>query len=202
MASAAKLFAQNGYAATSTKDICDDAKVNIAAIHYHYKSKENLYRHIITHFATQGFDRVSQILRPPKTMEEFRVRLEMFLESGTETMIEHPAVTQIILRDVAIMNRLCRDIFMSTFGRIDSEVVSFLKAAKKKGVLRHDMDPFMAAQFLTNQLTSQNHYAREIRKLFRSGDLSDPVYRRKWVRETVSLFLIGVMDRHQEPNSQ
>jgi AcrR family transcriptional regulator len=39
---AEKLFATHGFAATSLRNIIADANVNLAAIHYHYKSKEAL----------------------------------------------------------------------------------------------------------------------------------------------------------------
>src|SRR3954466_12128972 len=40
--SAEQLFAHHGFEATSLRTIIADAKVNLAAIHYHYHSKEAL----------------------------------------------------------------------------------------------------------------------------------------------------------------
>jgi AcrR family transcriptional regulator len=40
--SAELLFATHGFAATSLRNIISDAKVNLAAVHYHFKSKEAL----------------------------------------------------------------------------------------------------------------------------------------------------------------
>src|SRR5437867_413927 len=45
--SAERLFAQSGFAATSLRSIIADAKVNLAAIHYHYHSKEALFDAVI-----------------------------------------------------------------------------------------------------------------------------------------------------------
>ncbi len=39
---AAVLFAQHGYASTTTRQITEEAEVNIAAVNYHFGSKENL----------------------------------------------------------------------------------------------------------------------------------------------------------------
>jgi TetR/AcrR family transcriptional regulator, regulator of cefoperazone and chloramphenicol sensitivity len=39
-----RIFATKGYAAATTREICDAAGVNIAAIHYYFGDKEGLYR--------------------------------------------------------------------------------------------------------------------------------------------------------------
>ncbi len=44
LTSAAKLFAQKGYKATSVRNIANDCGVNISMISYHFNSKEGLYK--------------------------------------------------------------------------------------------------------------------------------------------------------------
>ncbi|MEO7650729.1 MAG: TetR/AcrR family transcriptional regulator [Bryobacteraceae bacterium] len=45
--SAERLFAENGFAATSLRAIIAEAAVNLAAIHYHYRSKDALLEAVI-----------------------------------------------------------------------------------------------------------------------------------------------------------
>src|SRR5205807_225879 len=45
--SAERLFAEHGFEGTSLRAIIADAKVNLAAIHYHYHSKEALLDAVI-----------------------------------------------------------------------------------------------------------------------------------------------------------
>src|SRR5258708_24349804 len=45
--SAERLFAEYGFAGVSFRAIIGDAKVNLAAIHYHYRSKEALFDAVI-----------------------------------------------------------------------------------------------------------------------------------------------------------
>jgi AcrR family transcriptional regulator len=45
---AERLFGDQGYAATSLRHIISDAGVNLAAVHYHFGSKEDLLDHVIT----------------------------------------------------------------------------------------------------------------------------------------------------------
>lgn len=44
IAHATRIFATKGYAAATTREICDAAGVNLAAIHYYFGDKEGLYR--------------------------------------------------------------------------------------------------------------------------------------------------------------
>ncbi|MCR9253825.1 MAG: TetR/AcrR family transcriptional regulator [bacterium] len=44
---AAKVFTKKGYAATKTRDIAEEANINIASLHYYYRSKEKLFQIVI-----------------------------------------------------------------------------------------------------------------------------------------------------------
>jgi len=44
---AAEEFSNNGYHATTTRNICNRADVNIAAVNYHFSSKEILYKRVV-----------------------------------------------------------------------------------------------------------------------------------------------------------
>src|SRR4029077_13793684 len=45
---AERLFADHGFEGTSIRDIVDTAKVNLAAVHYHFRSKEALLEAVLT----------------------------------------------------------------------------------------------------------------------------------------------------------
>jgi AcrR family transcriptional regulator len=72
---ATRIFAAKGYAAAATREICQAAGVNIAAIHYYFGGKEELYRAVLTRpidaFTEQfgGFD------DPALTLEQSMRRL-------------------------------------------------------------------------------------------------------------------------------
>jgi len=46
LAAARKLFAERGFRSTSVRDIANEAGSNVAAVNYHFGSKENLYREV------------------------------------------------------------------------------------------------------------------------------------------------------------
>ncbi len=55
--SAGPLFAEYGLRGTRTREITEQARVNVAGINYHFGSKENLYNEIIEHI----FDKISYV---------------------------------------------------------------------------------------------------------------------------------------------
>ena len=66
---AIKLFAANGFDATSTASIAQYAGVTEPLIHYHFKSKDGLFTHILEETFTEYFDRFDAL--PEKTRTEF-----------------------------------------------------------------------------------------------------------------------------------
>lgn len=48
---AERLFAERGFAGTTLRNVVSEAKVNLAAVHYHFGSKEDLFRAVIARLA-------------------------------------------------------------------------------------------------------------------------------------------------------
>jgi AcrR family transcriptional regulator len=80
MEAAASIFAEHGFAATTIRMICGHAHVNLAAVNYHFGSKEGLYSETIRFVRRRAYDRypVTYGLSPDATPEE---RLLAFIQS-------------------------------------------------------------------------------------------------------------------------
>jgi TetR/AcrR family transcriptional regulator, regulator of cefoperazone and chloramphenicol sensitivity len=48
LSEASRIFSEKGYAKASTREICEAARLNPAAIHYHFGDKEGLYRAVLS----------------------------------------------------------------------------------------------------------------------------------------------------------
>lgn len=48
---AERLFAERGFAGTTLRNVVSEAGVNLAAVHYHFGSKEDLFRAVVARFA-------------------------------------------------------------------------------------------------------------------------------------------------------
>lgn len=103
---AEKLFGENGYAATSLRQIISEAKVNLAAIHYHFGSKQELLD--------------QAIIRKAGPMNERRLKLlEQFeTESAPEAVPVKKIVEAFILPALLIEKS---PEFVKLLGRVHAE---------------------------------------------------------------------------------
>ncbi|MFO1192736.1 MAG: CerR family C-terminal domain-containing protein [Rhodoferax sp.] len=75
------LFAQKGFAKTSTREIAEAAQTNIAAISYYFGDKAGLYRAVFFDMQGTPGDEVAQLSQPGRSLEEsLRVLYASFLE--------------------------------------------------------------------------------------------------------------------------
>lgn len=75
------LFAQKGFAKTSTREIAEAAQTNIAAISYYFGDKAGLYRAVFFDMQGTPGDEVAQLSQPGRSLEDsLRVLYASFLE--------------------------------------------------------------------------------------------------------------------------
>jgi AcrR family transcriptional regulator len=192
LSTATRLFAAQGYDGTSTKDICETAGVNIAALHYHFGSKENLYHHIIEQFATERLDFARKTLQPPRNIDDFKVRLEIFLRQTIETMIKQKDILRLIQRDVEMSDTKSKKMYLNTLLKHAQKLWEFFELATKKGIVAADVKPSFAATFLMSNIIHQTRND-EMVKEFAGHSLSDESYRNDWIQQTLRIFIEGII---------
>lgn len=77
---AGEIFAEKGFRDTTIREICKKAKVNLAAIHYHFRDKENLYMEVIRHGRDVAFEKFP-IDYGSKPSDPVELRLKAFVLS-------------------------------------------------------------------------------------------------------------------------
>ncbi len=86
---AALVFSEHGFAATTVRMICGRAKVNLAAVNYHFGGKESLYREAIRHARRRAYERfpvnfgLSENAGPEEQLHAF-IRSFLLRTSGDE----------------------------------------------------------------------------------------------------------------------
>jgi TetR/AcrR family transcriptional regulator, regulator of cefoperazone and chloramphenicol sensitivity len=76
VAAATRIFAAKGYAPATTREICEAAGANVAAIHYYFGDKEGLYRAVLMRPITEMAEAFGRFDDPALSFEE---SMRMFL---------------------------------------------------------------------------------------------------------------------------
>ncbi len=82
--SATKLFAKKGLNGTSVREISRKASVNLAAINYHFQSKEQLYREIVSHHFQRLVENITQL--DQQKIDDEESYIERFVEQNLDLL--------------------------------------------------------------------------------------------------------------------
>ena len=87
LAAATEVFTRQGYAGTTTRDIAAAARVNIATLHYHHRSKEALFG-VVAARAMERFNAVfDEVMAASTGTREF---IRRFVSAHIELLLEFP----------------------------------------------------------------------------------------------------------------
>lgn len=95
---AQEVFAERGFDGASTREIAARADVNISSLHYHWDSKETLYRGIFAHIYRQLVTLVQGEITRPGTPEEARAMIERTMGMVFDAFADDPTIPKLLLR--------------------------------------------------------------------------------------------------------
>jgi AcrR family transcriptional regulator len=135
---ARKLFTQKGFAATRTRDIAEEAGINLALLNYYFRSKQKLFDLIMMENFRQFLQGVTVHFRDENiTMVE---RVERIVEAYIDFLTEFPDIPLFILNEIRgnpskIVARIHEEA-----GPMRSSFLKQMQEAHKAG--KSAMDPF------------------------------------------------------------
>lgn len=190
-AAAAKLFAQRGFHGVTVRQIADEAGVHFSLIRYHYGDKENLYRTCVQRYGEARLHAAQQFLSPPKSREDFELKLRYAVEDVFRAQLANLDLTRIVLREVESEEPLADDILGSTLVEMAKHFTAFFVAAKNFGYVREDAHPLFLAHALQGII---NHFVRTdpVRKRHFGMSLADDGTRRMLIDQVHAFVLHGV----------
>ncbi|MPZ52598.1 MAG: TetR family transcriptional regulator [Acidimicrobiia bacterium] len=97
------MFANYGFDGLTTRELADELGLNIATIHYHYGSKQELYKAAVSRSFTRQRATVQRLLERCEeidklTPETFAVLLDSFIDDLLQTTNEHPWAARLFVR--------------------------------------------------------------------------------------------------------
>lgn len=136
---AQKVFMKKGYGASRTRDIAEEAGINLALLNYYFRSKEKLFHEIMMEHVQRLFGTVAPIINDPSLT--LVAKLEQLASAYIDLLTEYPDLPMFVLNEM----RKQPDLFKK---QMNLEQLlknsSFLHQLREK---RSDVDP---VQYLMN----------------------------------------------------
>lgn len=134
MEAARKVFTRKGYAATRTRDIAEEAGINLALLNYYYRSKEKLFQQVMTEKVQQLFGSLRPIIYDASTTLDEKVAL--IAENYIEMFTLNPDLPFFVLNEI----RMHPGRFTGNFG--NNNLIRASDFFRQVGEARPDVDPF------------------------------------------------------------
>lgn len=95
---ARKVFTQKGFAATRTRDIAEEAGINLALLNYYFRSKEKLFQQIMMEKMQQLFG----VLLPILNNHELSLgeKVELIVDNYLKMLAQHPDLPMFVLSEL------------------------------------------------------------------------------------------------------
>lgn len=189
---AKKLFAKHGFDGTTVRALADEAGVNFALVNYYFESKDGLYRAVIKEFGLEKLAVAQRLLQSPNTLEEFRVRLRMFVEEMMVSHIEEPDLTKVVHQECESGAPRTPEIFKQTFMKVFETLVNFIQDSQKNGLIRDDLDSHLLTKIFFSGLMHSLRSDAVSKKYFNCS-IEDPEYRQKLGDGLLEVFIQGAI---------
>lgn len=95
---AKSIFTQKGFAATKTRDIAEEAGINLALLNYYFGSKENLFKLVVT----DKFQDLFGVLGPVLSNAEIALedKIELLIEKYSQLLTENEDLPIFVLSEL------------------------------------------------------------------------------------------------------
>ena len=100
--SASKVFTEKGFAGTRTRDIAEEAGINLALLNYYFRSKEKLFEQVMKIKVVLLFGKIFPILSNEKTSLEEKIDLAS--EKYFEILSRNPNLPLFVISEIQKKN--------------------------------------------------------------------------------------------------
>ena len=164
---AEQLFAEQGFARTTIKQIGRAAGVNSALLYYYFADKEELYQEVLRRLIGNLVERTSGSLDRPGPPES---RLRALVGAQAEAIASNPRFPRLLVRELAESDAAhavgpLHVLAATTFRRL----CDLVREGQAAGVFRRGLDPRFAAISIVSQVAYFTIARPAIRILLNSG---------------------------------
>ena len=145
-----ELFAVQGFAGVSIRELATAAGVNNALISYHFGGKAGLYEAVVTAQYERLVGKFEAIAASTATMEEkIRMYADVIRRNHTE---DQPLMARLIQGELTSPTACLENVVRKYTVRIAGIISGVLRQGIQSGTFRQDIDPVFAAMTLAGML--------------------------------------------------
>lgn len=138
------MFLQKGFAAARTRDIAEEAGINLALLNYYFRSKEKLFNQIMEESLQMLFSTIFPMLSNPDI--SLRDKIPFFVDQYTTVLISNPELPTFILTEI----RNNPDHLMNIMGGGKAMNLSVLQSQIEEGITKGEVIHISPWNFLLN----------------------------------------------------
>jgi AcrR family transcriptional regulator len=136
---AERLFARQGFAATTIKQIGKEAAVNPALLYYYYDGKETLYRAMLQRILGQLLARGTDAIESASSHAD---RIRAFVRAQAKLLGEHPHFPQLLVRELVDHQAAhAEQAITNTAAGAFRRLCEVIEAGQRDGAFRRSLDP-------------------------------------------------------------
>jgi AcrR family transcriptional regulator len=166
MEAAEKLFAEQGFAGTSVRDIAEAAHVNLAMISYYFGSKEKLMEAMFHHRGSDFKIQLESILQN-KNLSPIQ-KVEKLIDDYIERIFKKQCFHKIMTREQMNNTGAITEQIYQLKQRNQTLIKQLINEGQKTGDFKRNIDVsflMMTLSGTSNQLMTAQHYYRKINNL-------------------------------------
>ena len=128
---ARSIFYRKGYAATRTRDIAEEAQINLALLNYYFRSKEKLFQLIMTETLLGFYQHMGGVFNDENTSLEKKTQL--FAEKYIDLLITEPEMPMFIMSEIRNHGAQILDKLPTANSILQSVFITQFEAAVRQG---------------------------------------------------------------------
>jgi 3-oxoacyl-[acyl-carrier-protein] synthase III len=188
------LFMKKGVDKTSVRDIARSAGINIAALNYHFRSKEKLFDQIFEHVLANTVPSLPNILNSYLPLEE---KITQYVDAYIDVLVKNPQLTYFV---ISVLNRDPKKIQkLNVFKSLYSTAL-FTRQLNEEAE-RGNIKPVDADHFFVNMLSLIN-FPFMIQDILKEKDILEETDFKGFIRErkaVVTETLLRSIRREKSP---
>jgi TetR/AcrR family transcriptional regulator, regulator of cefoperazone and chloramphenicol sensitivity len=194
---AGEAFAERGFEATTVREICRRAGVNLASVNYYFGDKEHLYLETMKYAHRLRMEQIPSPEWPPGTPAQEKLR--DFIHTAMKRLLateELPWQVQLVMREIQQPSTVCQTLVQECFQPIHQQLLDIIDELVPASM------PYHQREQLAFSVIGQCHFYRfnkEIIQMFVPGDELQKNFQPDQLADHITNVMLAVLGHQTFP---